>query len=142
MKESESFSLILIRGLPGSGKTKFAELVSEKGRYSVFSIDQYFTDQNGNYIFDHSRNHLAYDQCIQNVRSEMQAKSEKIFVDNTFTLDWEMEPYLKIAKEFNYAIYVLTVENYHGNKNIHGVSDEQLKKMAAKYTVKLLPDLP
>jgi hypothetical protein len=32
------------------------------------------------------------------------------------------------------------MENRHGSANIHGLSDEQLQKMAAKYKVMLLPE--
>jgi hypothetical protein len=35
-------------------------------------------------------------------------------------------------------VHVVTVENYHGGKNTHSVTDEQLEKMAAKYAVKLI----
>jgi hypothetical protein len=63
---------------------------------------------------------------------------EKIFVDNTFTLEWEMEPYFRLAKEKDYRIFVITVENRHGNTNIHQISREQLEKMASKYQVRLM----
>jgi hypothetical protein len=52
-------------------------------------------------------------------------------------MDWEMEPYFKLALEFTYTVFVITVENYHHSKNIHNISDEQIKKMAEKYRVKL-----
>jgi deoxyadenosine/deoxycytidine kinase len=131
-------AIIIIRGLPGSGKTSLAELLSENKKYPVFSVDQYFTDEEGNYSFDYKKNYLAYEHCIQNVLNEIKKKTKKIFVDNTFTLDWEMEPYFKMASEFKYMIFVFTVENYHGGKNIHGIPDEQLQKMAEKYKVQLL----
>ena len=50
-----------------------------------------------------------------------------------------MEPYFKLAKENNYKIFVLTMENYHSGENIHEISKEQINKMAEKYKVKLLP---
>jgi hypothetical protein len=53
-------------------------------------------------------------------------------------MDWELEPYFKLASQFNYSLFVVTVENYHGKQNTHGVSEEQLQKMAEKYKVKLL----
>jgi hypothetical protein len=53
-------------------------------------------------------------------------------------MDWELEPYFKLASEFKYALFVVTVENYHGKQNTHGVSEEQLQKMAEKYKAKLL----
>lgn len=133
-------SLILLRGLPGSGKSTVAALLSESGKYPVFSVDDYFTDkQTKEYRFEFERNHLAYKQCEQNTLAKMMEGAPKIFVDNTFTLEWEMEPYFKMAAEHQYQVHVLTVENRHGSGNIHGISDKQLKRMADKYKVVLLP---
>lgn len=132
-------SLILLRGLPGSGKSSLAKLLSENGKYPIFSVDDYFMNKITNeYIFDFKNNHLAYKQCEEFTKVAMEAKVEKIFVHNTFTIDWELEPYFKLASIFNYTIFVVTVENYHQNKNIHNVSDDQLQKMAKKYKVRLL----
>lgn len=129
-------SLILLRGLPGSGKTTLAALLSEQGKYPVFSVDSYFTDPHtGKYHFEFEKNHLAYKQCEEQTRQALQNGSEKVFVDNTFTLEWELEPYFKLAAEFGCNIYVVTVENRHGGKNVHEISTEQLEKMAAKYKV-------
>ena len=129
-------SLILLRGLPGSGKSTLAKELSEAGKYPVFSVDDFFTS-NGEYRFEFDKNHLAYKQCEENARSSMQKGIQKIFIDNVFSLGWEMEPYFKLASEFNYKIFVATVENHHKGRNIHGISDEQIRKMAEKYKVVL-----
>lgn len=131
-------SLILLRGLPGSGKSTLAALLSEGGLYPVTSIDSYFTDAEGNYVFDYKQNHLAYKQCEAQTRAHLEAGTRKVFVDNTFTIAWELEPYFALAHDFGYALFVITVENHHGSKNIHDIGDEQLQKMAEKYKVKLL----
>jgi len=128
--------LILLRGLPGSGKSTLAKVLAEN-QYPVFSVDDYFTND-GKYYFEFDKNHLAYKLCEENTKKAMQSNVAKIFVDNTFTINWEIEPYFKLAAEYNYRVHVLTVENYHHNKNIHQVSDEQIAKMAEKYRVKLL----
>jgi predicted kinase len=130
-------SLIILRGLPGSGKSTLAKELSEEGKYPVFSVDDFFTDENGTYNFQFEKNHLAYKACEQNVKQRMLAGAAKIFVDNVFSLEWEIEPYFKLASEHNYRVFVVTVENRHHGKNIHEVSGEQLIKMAEKYKVVL-----
>ena len=130
--------LILIRGLPGSGKSTLAKILSENSKYPVLSIDDYFVDSvTGAYTFDFSKNHLAYKNCELLTRGKMKLGVEKIFLDNTFTLEWEMEPYFKLASEFNYTVFVITTEHRHKGKNTHSISDEQIKKMAQKYKVVL-----
>ena len=93
-------SLILLRGLPGSGKTTLAKELSENGKYPVFSVDDYFTASNGDYHFEFDKNHLAYKQCEENTKASMQKGDPKIFIDNVFSLEWELEPYFKLAAEY------------------------------------------
>ena len=137
---AHSKDLILLRGLPGSGKSTLAGLLCENGTYPVFSIDSYFTDPvTGAYRFVHTENHIAYRKCESDTRDALARGVPKVFVDNTFTIEWELEPYFALAAEFGYRVHVVTVENRHGGGNIHSVSDEQLSKMAAKYRVCLIP---
>ncbi len=134
-----SKSLILLRGLPGSGKSTLAKVLSEGGKYPVLSIDDYFTNaETGEYKFEFDKNHLAYKSCEERTKVFMEKGAEKIFLDNTFTLEWEMEPYFKMAATFDYRVFVVTVENRHGSENTHDISKEQLKKMAEKYKVVLI----
>ncbi|EKR64236.1 hypothetical protein LEP1GSC036_3870 [Leptospira weilii str. 2006001853] len=115
--------------------------MSENGRYPIFSVDDYFTDpKTKEYNFDHKKNHLAYKYCEEQARKEAENGASKIFLDNTFTLSWEIKPYFQIASQFGYAVFVVTVENYHNGKNTHFIDDESLKKMASKYKVRLLPE--
>ena len=129
--------LILLRGLPGSGKTTLAEVLSEEGKYPVFSVDDYFTDENGHYEFRFQENHLAYKQCEEGVKAAMQRGVLKIILHNTFTMEWEMEPYFKLAAAHSYRTHVVTVENRHGSANVHDIPDDHVERMRAKYGVKL-----
>lgn len=129
--------LIILRGLPGSGKTTLASVLSEGGTYPVFSVDDYFTDENGHYEFRFQENHLAYKQCEEGVRIAMQQGAPKIILHNTFTIEWEMEPYFKLASENDYRLHVLTVENRHGSANVHDIPEEHIERMRAKYVVNL-----
>ena len=129
--------LILLRGLPGSGKTTLAVVLSEYGKYPVFSVDDYFTDENGRYEFRFQENHLAYKQCEENVKVAMQQGSEQILVHNTFTQEWEMDPYFKLAAEHGYRAHVATVENRHDGKNVHEIPEDHVERMRSKFSVKL-----
>ncbi len=131
-------ALILLRGLPGSGKSTLATALSENGKYPVFSIDDYFTDPvTGAYHFEFDKNYLAYQNCEEQTQAALESGFGKVFVANTFTLGWEIEPYLKLAAELNYSVFVVTIEKYHNSNNVHEVSEEQIRKMAEKYKVKL-----
>ncbi|MDI1356381.1 MAG: AAA family ATPase [bacterium] len=131
-------SLIILRGLPGSGKSTLSGILAENDNWPVFSIDDYFTDSiTGSYAFRYRDNHLAYQWCENETEKAMVKKTEKIFIDNAFTLEWELEPYFALAKKHDYAIFVVTVENRHQGTNSHEVSEDQLKKMAEKYKVVL-----
>jgi predicted kinase len=141
MTDTITHALILLRGLPGSGKSTLAKLLSENGKYPIHSIDEYFTDEKtGEYRFDFQKNHLAYKKCEEKTEESLTKRIQKIFIDNTFTIEWELEPYFKLAQNHTYAIFVITVENRHNGVNIHEIPRENLEKMAAKYQVKLLPE--
>jgi cytidylate kinase len=129
--------LILLRGLPGSGKTTLARVLSEYGKYPLFSVDDYFTDEYGEYDFRFQENHIAYKQCEEGVRRSMLEAIEKIIVHNTFTMEWEMAAYMAMAEEHKYRVHVATVENRHGGLNVHAIPLEQLERMRSKYEVKL-----
>lgn len=130
-------SLILLRGLPGAGKTALAETLSENGKHPMFSVDDYFTGTDGSYQFRYDENHEAYRLCEQNTDAALKGGAEKVFVHNTFTMDWEMEPYFKMAAKYGYRVFVVTVENRHGGSNNHGIPAGHLEKMAEKYRVVL-----
>jgi predicted kinase len=129
--------LILLRGLPGSGKTTLAHVLSEEGKYPVFSVDDYFTDENGHYEFRFQENHVAYKQCEFGVKEAMQQGARIIILHNTFTMEWEMEPYFKLAAEHGYRLHVLTVENRHGSANVHDIPEDHIQRMRGKYQLKL-----
>lgn len=129
--------LILVRGLPGSGKSSFCRFLSESCGFQVFSVDDFFTGVDGEYKFDFSKNHLAYKKCEENVYAALNAGAKAVMVDNTFTIDWEMKPYLQMAETFNCRLHVVTMEKYHHEENIHEIPRDQIRRMAEKFKIRL-----
>lgn len=129
-------AIILLRGLPGSGKSTLASFLKDKDTFTI-SVDEYFINNLGQYNFNYKVNHLAYQNCIDKCKEAIDKCVKKIIVHHTFTQEWEMEPYFKLAKENNYLIFVATLENRQNHKNVHQISNEQIKKMAEKYSVVL-----
>lgn len=134
-----SKELYLLRGLPGAGKSTLARSLGG----THVEADLFF--MNGEeYVFDGSKLKDAHAWCQNTVKGCMSVNSEnltgthsRIIVSNTFTQEWEMEAYTKLAKEFNYKVYSLIVENRHDGVNEHGVPDEVLTKMRDRFEIKL-----
>jgi predicted kinase len=125
--------LILVRGIPGSGKSTFAKLLG--GNH--FESDMYF-NKDGEYKFDPSKLKDAHEWCKDAVRTSMIWDIEKIVVSNTFSQDWEMQPYFELAKEYDYMVHVLIKENRHEGKNVHNVPEEKLEQMKNRFELKLI----
>jgi predicted kinase len=124
--------LFLLRGLPGSGKSTLAKALGGE----QVEADQYFM-VNGEYNFDPSKIKTAHEWCRNQVSDWMFLEFQRIVVSNTFTQEWEMEPYLQMAKEKGYRVYSLVVENRHGGENVHGVPSEKLQQMKSRFEFKL-----
>jgi hypothetical protein len=58
-------------------------------------------------------------------------------VSNTFTQEWEMDPYYKLAEQYGYRVYSLVVENRHMGVNQHGVPTDKLEQMKNRFEIKL-----
>jgi predicted kinase len=125
-------ALYLIRGVSGAGKTSFAERIFEH----VISADHFF-EKDGKYYFDPKKLRIAHEWCLKSVEGWL-IEGKTVAVANTFTQDWEMEPYFKLAKEFKIPIYSIIVENRHGGTNVHGVPADVIEKQTKRFEVKLV----
>ena len=131
-------NLYLLRGLPGSGKSTLAKQLGG----SHFETDKYFVGENGEYNFDGSKLKEAHQWCQDSVSNAMllnhtTGENETIVISNTFTQEWEMKPYMDMAKNWGYRVFSIIVENRHVGVNQHGVPDEKLQQMNDRFEIKL-----
>lgn len=119
--------LLILRSASGAGKSTFADFI-KKGWWnphdvSICCADDYFT-KDGEYKFDPTKLKDAHSACKSIFSSSIEAEVPVIIVANTNTNEWEFSYYENIAKEYNYNIFHIVLENRHGNNDVHGVPDE------------------
>jgi predicted kinase len=132
--------LILLRGLPGSGKSTLAKIILQlrsTDEPEVLSADDFFEDKEDDYNFDPTKLKEAHNYCQFRCSERMRQQKARIVVANTFTQEWEMDEYFKMAERYNYRVHTVIVENRHGNENIHGVPEDKLQQMKNRFNVKL-----
>jgi len=128
----EDKTLILLRGVPNSGKSTFAKIIGGLN----FEADNYFMiDEVYQYIPSKIKD--AHRYCQESVEANMKRGENKIVVSNTFTQEWEMEPYFEMAKQYGYKVFSLIVENRHGNVNNHNVPQDKIEIMRNRFQIKL-----
>lgn len=128
--------MILVRGLPGSGKTTFARALAQTVTPSVIiAADDYFTSEDGDYNWDPNRLKQAHTACQERARSAFES-GRTVIVHNTFTTRKEMEPYVKIAQG-DVEVYSIfdggLSDEQLAERNVHGVPVESIKRMRDRW---------
>lgn len=129
-------NLIIVRGVPGCGKSTLAKILSEGNKFPVCTADDYFM-KNGEYKFDISKLGSAHKSCKDKCEKNMKTNVEKIFVANTSTMEKELTDYFMLAEKYGYKVFSIIVENRHGGKNSHGVPDDKILTMKNRFSIKL-----
>lgn len=128
--------LILLRGVPGSGKTTLAKSIQPDFRVSA---DDFFM-VNGNYEFDASKLKEAHNWCqteVWNYMSNSDSSETVICVDNTFTQLWEMVYYYQAAYTHGFTVSSVIVENRHGGTSTSGISEDKVDRMRERFNTHL-----
>lgn len=135
-------TLYLIRGLPGSGKSRLGmQMQQSKLVAHCYEADQYFSNycfETGewSYKFDASKLSEAHWLCQKQVEFALQ-DALSVAVTNTSTTEKEVATYQKLAEKYNAEFVSIVLENRHGNKNVHNVPEEKLQQMQQRFSIKL-----
>ena len=114
--------LVIIRGIPGSGKTTMAK--SYQG-YSHYEADMFFM-KDGVYNFDRAKIKNAHNWCQESVKSDLE-HGLSVIVSNTFVARWEVQPYVDMALALNVPYKIITATGNY--QNVHGVPPEVIERM-------------
>jgi dephospho-CoA kinase len=124
-------TLILLRGVPGSGKTTVAKVLSEDSKYPIIAADDYFMEGE-KYIFNPELLNEAHDKSQKRVEEEMIKATKKIFVHNTLTTEEELKPYYELSVKYGYRVFSLIVENRHEGRSNKDVPKDTINKMESR----------
>ena len=162
MKARKKFQgqVILVRGIPGSGKSHYAEELQEKFKtkgisgihYVYCSADQFFMVRSQRpvvegkrypsleYQYDPTKLGQAHAQCQRRFIDALHTDAAVIIVDNTFIRLWELENYIRLARDAGYevTIFEMQVETIKELKacvarNVHKVPAEVIARMAMDF---------
>lgn len=126
--------MVIMRGLPGSGKSTRAREIAAQICATICSTDDFFV-VDGKYVFDPSK--LGINHALNLKFAQMVISSGRnVIIDNTNVLRSHMQPYIDAAQRSGYEVEIVEVTcdiNTCIARNIHGVPEVAIRRMAAQW---------
>jgi predicted kinase len=140
-------------GIPGAGKSFKAKQLAPLP--NIFSTDNYWLNDKGEYIFNFNKLRQAHEWNINCVEMAMRNAHTPLVVDNTNIVSRDRKPYIDLANKYNYTYELVLPESswfqeihprivdksftdadvqVFFEKNSHGVPFETIKNMMNKWT--------
>lgn len=135
--------VVILRGLPGSGKSTAARRLfgANRGSPVVCSADDFFVDSSGNYNFDATKLSEAHDECFRKFRDALRRGAPYVVVDNTNTTWREYERYIVGGRSAGYPVRVVQIDcpdkktvRVFQERNAHGVPAAHCMRMWKRFT--------
>lgn len=125
---SKNNRLILVRGLPGSGKSTYAK--SYFGGHIHLEADMYFIQSDGSYDWTPERLGKAHSWCFETAKILLN-NGYDVVVSNTFTMLKELNPYIELAdcNDIQCAVFRMASEY----NSIHNVPQVVIEKMRSRF---------
>mgnify|MGYP002875888672 CR=1 FL=1 len=132
--------VIIMRGLPGSGKSTFVE--ENFPSATVCSADNFFLNDDGDYVFVPQKISEAHQDCWGHYIDALFRKEEQVVVDNTNMCSWEYANYVKLATKKGYTVRIIcmaaglhdeTSVKTLAERNSHGVDAQTISRMKDRY---------
>lgn len=130
--------LVIMKGVPGSGKSYKANELAKQLKAFICSADHFFETVVNNevvYKFNPKRLGQAHQTCKDNCERAMQEK-KNVIIDNTNLTYKECKPYISLAKKYGYDCTIVESDTpwkkdakICSERNTHGVPLEKIQEM-------------
>lgn len=158
LAKTGEFVLVIMRGVPGSGKSSFAHDLQQSFHLTgglssaICSADQFFIRPDGTYDWNPKLLKNAHEWCFSRVKSAMSSEitvgehgwpegcCSLIILDNTNIVKAHYRKYVDLAKENGYSVREVVIGKFdeeslkeYCKRNVHSVSLDTIKAMAGKF---------
>lgn len=136
--------LIIVRGLPSSGKSTIAKLLIANSGIAICA-DEYLTTPDGEYCFSKMNFIEAQKMCKKDCELLMHDGVSPIVIHNTMAEAWESKDYFEYAEKFGYQTHVLNLYDAGCNdqelatRNTHAMPSHLIQKMRQKWNIDIYP---
>ena len=145
---SNKNKLVILRGVPGSGKSTRAQEVMEEEGYgfkTIVSADCYFIRPDGKYDWCASSLGNAHKWCQKQAEDAMRgheiwAHRTIVIVDNTNIKRKDFKVYTQLAEKYGFEVEEVVVGNFdeesvklYAERNSHGVPLATIQRMAERF---------
>lgn len=128
MKEK---SLLIIRGLPGAGKSSLGKILKDTLDFAVFDFDDYIKST-GDFTKARKEWQFAVEEAIKRRRS-------RIVVVAVFCEAWERKWVKELAEKHKYKTFQIVVENIHGTQPTTPIPETSWARYAERFVVQPWP---
>ena len=125
-------SLIIVRGVPGSGKSTFAAKLANEVSGAIFEADDYFIRPDGVYDFNYKLIENAHAHCFSELENYFdQCPLGVGILSNTSVKVDYFKKYVDFALERELSLHVFRMGSFYGS--VHNVPESTIEKMKSQF---------
>lgn len=140
----QSNLFIVLRGLPGSGKSTLCRAIEEEAKKNKISFFAYgadmFFSKSGKFRFDGEKLIDAHRECYEMIAGALRSQTNVVVLDNTNIRRIHFHKYIALAERNGYEVKVIVLGGFTDEdvaasyeRNIHKVPFHTIQKMALEF---------